>query len=153
MPAKDPQTNVITMSEHLLGIGTLKADEALNDSDKKFTVPTNKVWIPLSIHVELISTATGGNRQMALEFQDGSDDVIAMVRAGAVQAASLTRNYLFSTTMVDLVGFRDTDWLSTPMPYLLLPEAFQIRVFDKAAVDAAADDMVVQMMVAELDEA
>ena len=149
----DKVTNVVTMTQRLLGVGTLQADETVNDSDKTFTVPAAKVWIPVSIHVELISTATVGNRQMALEFQDAANDVIAEVRAGAVQAASLTRKYLLSVTAVDLVAFRDTDWLSTPLPHVMLPAGFQVRVFDKAAVDAAADDMVVQMLVAELDEA
>lgn len=140
------------LANRLVGKPVLQIDEAANDSDKTFTVPANTVWTPFTIWVELISDATVGNRQMALQFRDGSDDVIAEVRAGAVQAASITRHYLFSTTGVDLTGFRDTDWLSTPMPFIPLPETFDIRVYDKAAVAAAADDMVVQMMVQELVE-
>ncbi len=136
----------------IFGVGNLQADEGANDSDKTFTVPAERIWVISSIWVELVSTATAGNRQMALEIQDASNDVVAEIRAGAVQAASLTRKYLFSVTAVDLIGFRDTDWLSTPLPYLLLPAGFQVRVFDNNAVDAAADDMVVQMMVTELKE-
>ena len=35
------------------------------------------------------------------------------------------------------------------IPPLLLPAGYSIRVLDTAAIDAAADDMVVQAMVIE----
>jgi hypothetical protein len=48
-----------------------------------------------------------------------------------------------------LTAFRDTTFLMTPIPpTILLPAAYIIRVYDSAAVAAAADDMVVQLMVA-----
>ncbi len=128
----------------------LHPDEASDDSDKTFIVPASKVWQVLWIWIELITTATVGNRQMMIEILDSADDVILQVRAGAVQAASLTRYYLFAPGMMDLAVFRDTDYLATPLPpTLILPAGFKIRVADKAAVAAAADDMVIQMQIAE----
>jgi hypothetical protein len=104
----------------------LRSDTALNDSDKSFTVPAGKIWRVKWVWVELISTA---------------------IKAGAVQAASITRNYMFSPYAVNLTSFVDTSFLSTPIPELILPQNFIIRAFDSTAVDAAADDMVVHLMV------
>ncbi|MFQ5741985.1 MAG: hypothetical protein ACE5HV_00170 [Acidobacteriota bacterium] len=151
-PAVGP-LNVETLSSQLLnravGKPVLQVDEALNDSDKTFTVPANTTWEILSLWAELTTTATVGNRQVALEIQDAAGDIIAQVRHGVTQAASLTRNYLFAPDVADLTAFRDADYLSSAMPRLILPESSIIRVFDKAAVDAAADDLVLQMMVVE----
>jgi hypothetical protein len=131
-------------------VAELQSEETLNDSDKTLTVPAGSEWEVLSIYVELVTTATVGNRQMAIYFTDEADDIIGQVRAGAVQAASLTRFYQFAAGLPDLAAFRDTDWLSTPLPAgLVLPAGYKIRVFDKAAIDAAADDMDVQVMVKE----
>ncbi len=131
----------------VVGTVSLQADEALNDSDKSFTVPSVVTWAIDSIWVELTSTATGGDRQLVVQFQDSAADVIAEMRAGIVQADTITRKYLFGFNLPDLASFRDTDFLTTPLPAILLPAGYIVRVFDNNAVDAAADDMVVQMMV------
>jgi hypothetical protein len=86
-----------------------------------------------------------GDRQITVQIQDGSADVIAEFRAGIIQAESLTRNYLFAPGVADLTAFRDTDYLSTPIPELILPAAYIIRVYDNAAEDPAADDMIVHL--------
>lgn len=126
----------------------LSAEEAANDSDKSFAVPASTEWIIKSIWVELITTATGGDRQMEIQVQDDSADVIMSMRAGIVQAASLTYTYLFAPNVADLTVLRDVDYLSTLIPELWLPAAYVVRVFDNNAVDAAADDMVVQIRYA-----
>ena len=127
----------------------LVSDETADDSDKSFTVPANYMYQVLWIWVELTTTATVGNRQMVVELQDDGADIIAQWRAGAVQAASLTRYYCFAPSNADLTAFRDTDYLMTPIPpTVVLPASYVIRVYDNNAVAAAADDMVVQMMVA-----
>ncbi len=126
----------------------LQADEAADDSDKTLTVPAGTEWHIMWIWVELASTVAVGDRQMVVEFQDAAGDVMGQVRAGIVQAASLTRFYLFAPSLADLLGFRDTDYLMTPLPpTVLLSEGMGIRVYDNNAVAAAADDMVVQMMI------
>ena len=123
------------------------SDTDANDSDKSFTVPASVIWHVLSIWVELTTTATVGDRQVAVEIQVSGPDVTAeWARAGTTQAASLTRYYEFAPGLADLEDFRDTDYLSTPIPVTgLLKAGDVIRVYDNAAVDAAADDMIVHI--------
>jgi len=126
---------------------SIQQDTGADDSDKSFTVPVSTEWIVKWIWVELTTTGTAGNRQLTIEIQDDAADVIAVLKAGATQAASLTRNYLFAPNVTELTAFRDTSYLSTIMPEWWLPAGYVVRVYDSAAVDAAADDMIVHMMV------
>jgi len=125
----------------------LTSDVTANDSDKSFTVTADYEWILQSIFVDITTTATVGNRQITVEIQDDSANVIAIIKAGTVQAASLQRYYTFAPQLPDLTGFRDTSFLETPLPELILDEAYVVRVYDSAAVDAAADDMDVFITV------
>jgi hypothetical protein len=129
------------------GVAVLVADETADDSDKSLTVPAGYQYHILSVWVELTTTATVGDRQVVVEAQDDSSDVIGQARAGAVQAASLTRYYQFSPSGQDMLAFRDTDYLSVPLPMWTLPAGYKLRVYDNNAVAAAADDMVVQVLV------
>jgi len=126
----------------------LAVNETVDDSDKSFTVTAAQEWQLQSIWVELITTAAVGNRQITIEIQDTAADVVAVIKAGSVQAASLTRNYLFAVGVADFLGFRDTSYLMTPLTPWVLPAGYVIRVYDSAAIAAAADDMVVQMLYA-----
>ena len=134
------------------------SDTGADDSDKTFTVPAGKRWIINSIWVELVTTATVGNRQMSVTVNSAAlADLLSEVRAGAVQAASLTRNYLFATGVADLTSFRDTTFLTTPLPAPLELDAGEVlRVRDKGpsgtGIDAAADDMVVHLRYYEQDD-
>ena len=126
----------------------LQVDEAANDSDKTFTVPADTEWYICWIWVEYASTATVGVRQLVVQLQDDAADVIGEIRMGLAQAASLTRYYQIGPSLGDLVAARDGDWLMTPlMSTTVLPAGYVVRVYDNNAVAAAADDMVVQMMV------
>ncbi len=128
---------------------SLQSDETADDSDKTFTVPASTEWQILWIWVELVTTVAAGDRQMVIQIQDTGADVIGEIRAGVVQAASLTRNYMFAPAVADLLGFRDTVFLMTPIPPTLILQAGDIvRVYDNAAIAAATDDMVVQMQIA-----
>ena len=132
---------------------SLQADVTADDSDKTFTVPAGKSWVLQSVYVRLVTMATVGNRQMEVKLTDGSNNELLTIRAGAVQAASLTRFYNFGPDFGDLTAFRDTDSLTSPFPVgLTLPTGFKVRVFDKAAIAAAADDMDVRILVEELVE-
>jgi len=120
----------------------------LNDSDKTFTVPAATEWQILWVWVQYTSTAAAGDRQLVVEVRNAANDVINQVRVGDTQAASELRYYSFGSGMYDLVAFRDTDWLSTPLPPLLLQAGDQLRVYDNNAVAAAADDMLVSIQLA-----
>jgi len=98
----------------------------------------------------LTTSATVGNRQLAVQFLDSASDVIGGIVVGAVQAESTTRNYIIGVGLPDLTAFRDTDFLMTPLPEnLRLPAGYQVRIYDNKAIDAAADNMIVQMLVLE----
>ena len=130
-------------------VPTLLADETADDSDKSFVVPASTYEQLLWVWVELTTTATVGDRQMTVEIQDSGADVIGQWKAGVVQAASLTYKYCFAPANADLTAVRDTNYISTPLPpTVILPAAYIVRVYDSAAVAAAADDMIVQIMVA-----
>lgn len=124
----------------------LTANTDANDSDKTITVPASTEWLVNSIYVALTSTATVGNRQLVVLYTDGSDNVLAEVRAGVVQAASLTYLYTFGLGMMDLTAARDTTYVACPLPAVVLPAGYKVRVYDSKAVDAAADDMTVRIM-------
>jgi hypothetical protein len=128
----------------------LLSDVALNDSDKSFTVPAATEYQILWIWVEYTSDANAGDRQLQIQVQNSGADVIAdWARAGDVQAASLTRNYLFGAAVSDLGTFRDTDFMTTPIPAGGFLQAGDIlRVFDNNAVAAATDDMIVHIKIA-----
>jgi hypothetical protein len=139
------ETNPLHISENWRA--ALQADETTNDSDKTFTVPASTEWEVLSIWIELTTTATVGNRQVVVEMQDSTGDVIGSFLAGIVQTASLAKNYMFAPGLELMAAFVGT-YLSFPLPPMFLPAGFKVRVYDSAAIDAAADDMVVQMVVA-----
>lgn len=129
------------------GYPELQVDEAANDSDKTITVPAGEEWVVKWIWVELVSDGNAGNRNMEIQIQDDAADVIARIATGIVQAANLTRYYLFAPNVTELAAFRDTDKLSTIMPEWVLPTGYIIRVWDNKAISAAGDDMVVQAQV------
>lgn len=126
---------------------SLQSDVALNDSDKTFTVPANTKWRVKWIYVELTSTATAGTRQMEVQIQDDTTDVIARLACGDTQIESLTFYYLFAPHVAELTAERDVDKLTTLMPEWILPAGYIVRVWDNDARDPAADDMIVHMMV------
>lgn len=126
-------------------------DETLNDSDKSFIVTAGRRYRLYYAMVTLVTTATIGNRQLALEIQDGSAKVMFRSLAGAVQAASLTREYHFATNPVREAAFVNGQ-IMVPFPddFIILP-GWTIRVYDTAAIDAAADDMTVSMIFDDRD--
>lgn len=125
----------------------LKADETVDNSDKTFTVPASTEWEISSIWIELATTNTVGNRQITVEMQDSAGDVIGQFKAGATQAASLAYTYMFAPG-IELMVIPVNLYLSFPLPVMFLPAGFKVRVYDSAAIDPAADDLNIQMMIA-----
>jgi hypothetical protein len=141
------ETNPLHTSENWRA--ALQADETTNDSDKTFTVPASTEWEVLSIWIELTTTATVGNRQLEIQLQDSEGDVIGAFQVGIVQPASQIYNYLIAIAMPDLATLYDTNYLITPLPAgTFLSAGEKVRIWDNNAVDAAADDMNVQMKIA-----
>ncbi len=117
-----------------------------DDSDLAFTVPEGQEWMPISLYVQLTTTAKVGNRQILVVIMDPSDAPIARMVAGAVQPASCTRTYMFGVGCADLLSFRDTSFLMTPIPPWIIPAGHDLRVLDVANIDADGDDMVVNLI-------
>lgn len=121
-----------------------------DDSDNTFTVPANTEYQILSVYVSLATTATVGNRQMAVQALDSSDNILIGVRARVTQAASLTYTYNFAPGLSNDAATYDTNpiYVGVAMPMIFLTAGQKLRVWDKAAVAAAADDMVVRVQIA-----
>ena len=123
------------------------SDTNLNDSSKDFVVPSNTNYRLLYGNVNYVSTATVGDRQLELQILDGSSNIVYKVSAGVVQAASLTVDYSFVPGAVREGTVFNGELIVPIVSDLYIPSAFTIRVIDSAAVDAAADDMIVRLMV------
>lgn len=119
-------------------------DTALNDSDKTITLDTTDLNRIQAIQVNLITTATVGNRNLEIIVDDGTNELFRAT-AQAVQAASLTRDYSWAPDGQDDAAFIN-DALRIRIPNVWLPSGSRVRVFDFAAIDAAADDMVVRIL-------
>lgn len=129
-----------------------EADAVENNSDKTLTVPSGRAWRVGSIAATLVTTDTEGNRQLDVLITDGSGNVVAKYVSGAVQAASLTRVYVFAPSHPQETGFTNGLMLRSLMSNLILPATFKIRVYDSAAIDPSADDMTVRLLVETMSE-
>jgi len=124
------------------------SDVTANQNSKVITVPAGYEYQVLFIFVEYISDANAGNRQIVVDIRDAADAVIGRVVAGATQAASLTRRYMFAPSLADLGAFRNTTFLMTPFPpTVFLPPLYDLRVYDTAGI-SAGDDFTLQVHVA-----
>lgn len=136
-------------------------DNTANDSDKTFTVPTGKRWFVTCAKAYLVTTATVGNRVLAVQFRNASDLPIHWVASSAVAASktalvSLIAGGPFSSSASgrpDSPG-NNVDVANAyplPGPGVWLPAGYYIRAWDTAAVDAAADDLSVIIDYVEYD--
>lgn len=127
-------------------------DATANDSDKVvLTAAADKIIEIVCVHAVLASTATAGNRQVLLRIQDETDTLVVDMHAGAVQAASLSRHYIFAQGVYRETSFIDGSIHVPIPPGLALLPGFDLRIYDSAAVDAAADDLTVDVIYRELD--
>jgi len=123
---------------------------SLNDSDKTLSVPVGKQWKLLYGIITLTTTATAGNRRMNLRFRDPDGNDLYVINALNVQVASTTESYSLGqfSDVVESVAIRHL----LPIPNrAILPSEFQVRIFDSAAIAAAADDMLIRLVVEEIE--
>ena len=122
-------------------------DATLNDSDKSWTVPAGKVRVYNYIFAYLQTTATVGNRVMRVSITDGTTEIFRFSADNL--AASLTGRFCW------FVGGIDDPAASVDshcaFPELCLLPGYVIRVYDSAAIDAAADDLTVALHYVEYD--
>lgn len=138
-------------SRALIGIPRLAVSEMVNVNDVSFKVPNNIQWLLESIYLEYVAENTGSDRQIEIQIQDHTGDVIAVIRAGKEQGVNTTRKYMFAAGLTRLTAFYDTDYLTVPLPFdYILREGWTLRIFDNNAV-SATDDMDIQIVVREMD--
>lgn len=140
----------------------LEVEETANDSDKTISIPAGEEWQIISIWIEYSTTATVGNRELELQIRDSAGDIVGGVViftmtaskvyiAWLFQGAAATPNNASGTSARILAnGASGNPNESTifPLPTgFALPSGFDMRFIDVAAVDAAADDMIIQMLV------
>jgi hypothetical protein len=135
------------------GTLTIVQDITANDSGKSFTVPTGKQWRVMALRIELISTATAGNRRIEIRLKKADGATIWFTEAKDLQAASLTRDYSAGigvpyTAFADSAGGAKAH---IPFPDTWLDAAFSVQVQDAVGVDAAADDMDLYLTYFERD--
>jgi len=122
-------------------------DEVADDSDKTIVVAADRRLKLYYGQVTLVSTGSAGNRQMALEVLDDSAKLVYRSLAGATQAASLTREYHFGPNAVRESAFVNGQIMVPTPPDLILIPGWTLRIYDTAAIDAAADDMTVSLVI------
>ena len=131
------------------GTGAISLSEvALNDSNKDLVFDTNigvGSYLEITqIRIELTTTATMGNRLIVVELYTAAaaDLIYDVILAQSSLAASLSRTWQLSV---------DADTAITTPQFVRLPANFNLhatqvlRIRDTAAVDAAADDMIVHI--------
>ncbi len=126
---------------------SLQSSVVVDQNSKTFPVPAGQEWQVLSAHVAYVSQGTAGDRQLVMEGLDALGNVIYEARAGAVQAATLTRYYEFAPGLEPMVAFLDTDFISVPIAPFFLSALWQVRFRDNNNV-AVTDDILVQMVIA-----
>lgn len=132
---------------------TWALDATANDSDKSFTVPTGHVYHLMRVQADIAASANAGNRVFEVVITDG---VNTIYRSNVT--ASIAANQ--KGTLIAMVGWGDapaavstqlqldgsvpnTTMMCSLMNEMYLPAGYVIRVYDRAAIDAAADDLTV----------
>src|SRR3990167_2729681 len=123
-------------------------DSAANDSDKTITVPAGKIWYVLNMYGSRVATATAGNRLMALIVSDGNATEIYRNAAAAVQIENATEYYAW-LPQIGTPAETVATFHHLPLPFTYLPAGSTLRIYDNAAIAAAADDLTINMIVVE----
>lgn len=142
------------------GTSTIMYDATANDSDKSFTVPTNKEWKLKSLYAELATTATVGNRVLIAQITSGGNAIFCSRSTASIVASKRGISKICFGSVISsittlrriLAGTTDCDiCIDAGECEITLPAGSVIRIWDVAAVDAAADDMIVVLHYEELD--
>ena len=113
----------------------------INDSDQRIAVPANTQYRFVGATFTLGSTATVGNRYIEFSVLDDSGNIVYVSQSPVAQAASLTRRYNCFPGAGRDTAFANTR-LQLPFGFeTWLEPAYELRIFDNAAVAATADDL------------
>lgn len=142
------------------GTPTWVYDATVDDSDKSFTVPAGKRWALKMIDSQLTCTATVGNRLLTITVATSGTNYIVAARTTNVTASQTARARVIPGMAIATTALTRLDnptggtnvSVTDGMPNdILLPAGAVVRVYDSAAVDAAADDLIVVIHYVEYD--
>ena len=131
-----------------------------DDSDVTLTVGTGKLWNIKHIHAELACTATVGNRVLCCRMTDGTNNLYWSPEVGntlANQNCALEgyRGATYTTTAgqfpISYGGNTFNVVCRFPLPELWLKAGCTVRIYDRAAIDATHDDMILNLIYIEYD--
>lgn len=129
-------------------------DIAADDSDKSWTVGNQKFWKLLWINARLACTATVGNRLLYITITDGTTRVLH------AKTITLTANQTGELAVYCGAGYsgvnpqlpgNNADQIWGFPNEIYLQAGWVIRVYDSAAIAAAADDLTVAIQYLEFD--
>ena len=120
-------------------------DAGSNDSDKTLTVPAGELWHVVGVFVDFSATATAGTRLVWLEIRDDSDVVHLTYRSPAGISANQQRIWTWQAGASDYNSFAGTLTHMSLSNELWLPEGWDLRVYDQAAIEPNGDDMVISV--------
>lgn len=127
------------------------SEEAANDSDKALDFSSVLGGYALKIdgiRIEFVATATVGTREFTIEIRDATPDVIWSMNldAGTAMVAGETETTeLMAGLPVMFLTAIDGGPHHHYLPELWLHAGMDLRVYDRNAIDAAADDMVLHV--------
>lgn len=101
-------------------------------------VPTGKTWHIYNVRIDYTASSTSGNRQLMIDWYDGSGNIMSEFRVGFTQAASLRYFYVGGIGLPDMTALRDSNFISFPIPAgWEIPAGHTLRVRDRANISAS----------------
>lgn len=144
-------TSTTAPFRHLEG-GTpiVLSEEAENDSDKTLVVSSDvgqTVLLVTGIRIEYGASADVGTREMTMELLDSADDIVFSLNLNA--ATNVTAGSTVVTELLpgsDEVAAIDGGAVRGYLPpHFWIGAGNKLRIYDRNAVAATADDMVIHV--------
>lgn len=135
------QPSLLTLSEEVV-------DDANKNLLHSSDIGEGSAFEILSIRVEYTATATVGSRVLALRMFDGGADIIRELKAAQAVAATETIAFEWAVGYSPplMVEASPNALAMEPLPQgLFLLPGQTLRIFDRANIDQAADDMIVHI--------
>lgn len=121
------------------------ADNSDSDSDKTLTITTtDRGFEIISAYIKLETAVTVGNRHVCLTILDQGGNTVLYVEQPHDQGALATHYYLFGVGLSNDSSISTYDFIG--IPPVVIPNGYQVRIFDAAAIAVGADDMKVEIM-------
>jgi len=131
-----------------------------DNSDVTYTIPTGKRWEVTRIQAQLSATATVGSRVIEVTITSGGNLVFRGTRSGNIAASQIGVVQLLdnwaavptaATVALALPSGTVNVSVTCNLPCRSLAAGDVIRIFDTAAIDAAADGVLLVVDYIEYD--